>query len=109
MLQIALRFEVCSQNYGAPKSRKSHLAQFWDSHSRVPGKKSHLDVGTMASHRVYYKAEGGGRGESSVSMLPVARPTTKGAQLPSFIHVGYNSQYFFFAHVVEDGFTNRLL
>jgi hypothetical protein len=27
---------------------------------RVPGEKSHLDVGSMASHRVYYKGEGGG-------------------------------------------------
>jgi hypothetical protein len=25
-----------------------------------PKKKSHLDVGSMASHRVYYKGEGGG-------------------------------------------------
>jgi hypothetical protein len=79
LLQIALQSEVCSQSYGAPKLRESHLAQFWDSHSRVPGKKSHLDVGFVASHKIYYKAEGGGHGESNVSMLPVARPTTKGA------------------------------
>ncbi len=26
----------------------------------VPGKKSHLDVGSVESHRVYYKGEGGG-------------------------------------------------
>jgi hypothetical protein len=31
-----------------------------DSHSRVSTKKSHLDVGSMASPRVYYKGEGGG-------------------------------------------------
>jgi hypothetical protein len=51
----------------------------------VTGEKSHLDVGSMTSHIVYYK--GGrwwlppspGRGESCVSMLPVARPSTKGA------------------------------
>ncbi len=27
---------------------------------RVPGEKSHLDVGSVASHKVYYKGEGGG-------------------------------------------------
>jgi hypothetical protein len=27
---------------------------------RSPGTKCHLDVGPMASHRVYYKGEGGG-------------------------------------------------
>jgi hypothetical protein len=59
-LQIASRSEVCSQSYGAPKSRESHLAGFRDSHSGVPGEKSHLDVGSVASHRVYYKGEGGG-------------------------------------------------
>jgi hypothetical protein len=50
-----------------------------------PGQISHLDVAPMESHRVYYK--GGrwwlpaspGRGESCVSVLPVARPSTKSA------------------------------
>jgi len=36
------------------------MARFRDSHSKVPRKKNHLDVGSMASHRVYYKGEGGG-------------------------------------------------
>jgi hypothetical protein len=36
------------------------LARFWDSHTAIPGEQSHLDVGSMASHRVYYKGEGGG-------------------------------------------------
>jgi hypothetical protein len=53
-----------------------------------PGKNSHLDVVSAASCRVYYKGEKGGRwwlppspgcGESCVSVLPVARPSTKGA------------------------------
>jgi hypothetical protein len=50
-----------------------------------PGTKSHLDASPMESHRVYYKGEGGGfppspgRGESCVFVLPVARPSTKGA------------------------------
>jgi hypothetical protein len=49
------------------------------------GTKSHLDVGPVERCRVYYKGEGGGfppssgRGESCVSMLPVARPSTKSA------------------------------
>jgi hypothetical protein len=58
-LQIASQSKVSSQSYEAPKSRESQLAQFWDSHSGVPKKKSHLDVGSMASNKVYYKGEGG--------------------------------------------------
>jgi hypothetical protein len=66
LLQIALRSEVCSQSYGAPKSRESQLVGFWDSPVGVPGvlgvprEKSHLDVGPVESCRVYYKGEGGG-------------------------------------------------
>ncbi len=60
LLEITSWFEVCSQSYVAPKSRESHLARFQDSHSRVPGEKSHLDVGSIAKHKVYYKGEGGG-------------------------------------------------
>jgi len=52
--------EVCLQSYGVLQLRESQLTQFRDSHSGVPGKKSNLDVGSMASHRVYYKGEGGG-------------------------------------------------
>jgi hypothetical protein len=59
-LQATSWSEVCSQSYGAPKSRENHLAQFQDSHSGVPREKSHLDVGFVASHRVFYKGEGGG-------------------------------------------------
>jgi hypothetical protein len=60
LLQIAPRSEVCSQSYGASKSRESSLARFRDSHSGVPGEKSHLDVGPVERSRVYYKGEGGG-------------------------------------------------
>ncbi len=60
LLQTAPQSEVFSQSYGAPKSRESQLAGFRDSHSGILGEKSHLDVGSMASHRVYYKGEGGG-------------------------------------------------
>jgi len=60
LLHTAPKLEVCLQSYGASKSRESQLAGFWDSHSGVPGEKSHLDVGSVASHRVYYKGEGGG-------------------------------------------------
>jgi len=85
LLQIALRSKVYLQSYGGPKLRESHLGWFRDSHLGVLGKKSHLDVASMANHRVYYKGEGGGfppstgHGESCVSVLLVARPNTKGA------------------------------
>jgi hypothetical protein len=60
LLRNASQFEVCSQSYGVPKLRESQLAWFRDFHSGVPREKNHLDVGSMASHRVYYKVEGGG-------------------------------------------------
>jgi hypothetical protein len=63
LLQTALRSEVCSQSYGASKSRESCMAGFRDSLAGVPGvpgEKNHLDVGPVESHRVYYKREGGG-------------------------------------------------
>jgi len=60
LLQNVPQSEVCSQSYGTPKSRESQLAQFRDSHSRVPGEKSHLNVGPMERCRVCYKGEGGG-------------------------------------------------
>jgi len=50
-----------------------------------PGEKSHLDVGSVTSHKIYYKGEGGGfppssgRGESCVSVLLVACFSTKDA------------------------------
>jgi hypothetical protein len=47
LLQNVPRSEVCSQSYGAPKSRESQLAQFRDSHSRVPREKTHLNVGPV--------------------------------------------------------------
>jgi hypothetical protein len=60
LLQTAPQSEVCSQSYGAPKLQESKLAGFRDSHFGVLGEKSHLDVGSVASHKVYYKGEGGG-------------------------------------------------
>jgi len=57
LLETAFRSEVYSQSYGAPKSRESHLARFQDFHSGVPGEKSHLDVGSVANHIVYYKGK----------------------------------------------------
>jgi len=38
LLQTASRSEVCSQSYGDPKSRESHLARFRESRSGVLGK-----------------------------------------------------------------------
>jgi hypothetical protein len=46
------------QSYGAPKSQKSQLWEFRDSHS--PRTKCHLDVSLVEKHKVYYKGEGGG-------------------------------------------------
>jgi hypothetical protein len=60
LLQTTSRSDVCLQSYGAPKLRKSQLTRFWDSHSGIPREKSHLDVRSMASRKVYYKGEGGG-------------------------------------------------
>jgi hypothetical protein len=60
LLETTPQSEVCSQSYGAPKSHESQLAGFRNSHSGILGEKSHLDVGSMASHRVYYKGGGGG-------------------------------------------------
>ncbi len=60
LLHIAPRSEVYLQSYGVPKSRESRLARFRDSHSKVPGKKSHLDVGLVERYKIYYKGEGGG-------------------------------------------------
>jgi len=60
LLKTAFRSEVCSQSYGAPNLRESQPVQFRDSHSGIPREKSHLNVGSVANHRVYYKGEGGG-------------------------------------------------
>jgi len=60
LLQTAPWSEVCSQSYGALKSRESQPTRFWDSHVGVPGEKNHLDVGLVERSRVYYKGEGGG-------------------------------------------------
>ncbi len=63
LLQTALPSEVCLQSYEASKSQESRWAGFRDSRAGVlgvPGEKSHLDVGPVENHRVYYKGEGGG-------------------------------------------------
>ncbi len=59
LLQIASRSELCTRSYAPSKSRESQLAGFRDSRTGVPGEKNHLDVGSVESHRVYYKGEGG--------------------------------------------------
>jgi hypothetical protein len=40
LLQTTFRSEVCSQSYGAPKSRESQLGRFRDSHLGVSGQKA---------------------------------------------------------------------
>jgi hypothetical protein len=65
------------QNRGSP-SCWNFKTPTWESRD-----KNHLDVAPVERRRVYYKGEGGGfppspgRGESCVSKLPVARPSTK--------------------------------
>jgi hypothetical protein len=70
------------ESYRPPKSRKSQLCEFRDSHL------GHLGAGPMAKYRIYtiyYKGEGGGFPQvravvSLVSLnLPVACPNTKNA------------------------------
>ncbi len=60
LLQTTFRSKVCSQSYGARKSWESQPARFQDSHSGVLEGKSHLDVGSVANHKINYKGEGGG-------------------------------------------------
>jgi len=60
LFQTTSRSKVCSQSYGVPKSQESQLARFRDSRLGFPGKKNHLDMGSVANHRVYYKGEGDG-------------------------------------------------
>ncbi len=76
LLQTTPRSEVCLQSYGAPKLRESRLARFRDSHSKVPGEKSHLDVGPVERCKVYYKGEGGGfpQVQAVVSLMCVCCP-----------------------------------
>jgi hypothetical protein len=55
-------------------------------HSQVTESPLRRGAEYVASHRIYYKGEGGGfpqgpgRGESCVSVLPMACPNTKGIQ-----------------------------
>jgi len=39
LLQTSFQSELCTQSYGAPKSRESQLWQFWDSHLGVSRQK----------------------------------------------------------------------
>jgi hypothetical protein len=58
--QTSSRSEVCTQSYSPTKLRESRFWQFRDSHLGTPRTKSHLDVGLVERHRVYYKGGGGG-------------------------------------------------
>jgi hypothetical protein len=48
------------QSYAPPKSQKSQLWEFRDSHLGVSGQESHLDMAYVERRIVYYKGEGGG-------------------------------------------------
>jgi hypothetical protein len=69
LLETALQSEVYLQNYGAPKLQKSSLVRFQDSHSRLPGEKNHLDVSSVASHRVNPLRGGGQQPLQSLEKL----------------------------------------
>jgi hypothetical protein len=61
LLQTSSQSEVYTQNYATPKSRKTQLWQFRDSHLGLGFRsKCHLDVGLVEKHKVYYKGEGDG-------------------------------------------------
>jgi hypothetical protein len=51
-----LRSEVFSQSYGGSKVAGVPIGMILG----LPGEKNHLNVSFVASHRVYYKGEGGG-------------------------------------------------
>ncbi|CAM6008978.1 unnamed protein product [Sphagnum balticum] len=84
LLQTALRSEVYSQSYGAPKLRESPLARFRDSHAGVSGQKAIWMWPPWRGNEYTIRGKvvaspSPGRDESCVSMLPVAHPSTKGA------------------------------
>jgi hypothetical protein len=62
-LQLCFRLhrdQSSAQEVMRPQSPGSPSWQDFGSPAGVPGEKSHLDVGSVESHRVYYKGEGGG-------------------------------------------------
>jgi hypothetical protein len=75
--------EVCIQSYGAPKSQKSQLWEFRDSHLRVPGQNAIWMWALWRGRRYTLRGEGGGflQVRAVVNLaspnLPVVRPSTK--------------------------------
>ncbi len=67
----------------APKVRGVLVARILGFSLGSPKTKCHLDVGPMASHKVYYKGEGGGFPQVRAVMslvspsLPMVHPNTK--------------------------------
>jgi hypothetical protein len=51
LLETTLRFKVCSQSYGVPKSWESHLAGFRDSHAGVLGSQERKAIWMWAPWR----------------------------------------------------------
>jgi hypothetical protein len=81
LLQTSSQSEVCKQSHGSPNFG-NFGTPIWG--SRV---KCHLDVGSVASHKVYYKWEGDGFPQVRVVVslvspnLLVVCPSTKSAQI----------------------------
>jgi hypothetical protein len=85
LLQTSSQLEVCTQSYGAPKVAGVATLGISELPFGSPRTKSHLDVGLVERHKVYYKGEGGGFPQIQAVMnlmssnFPVARPSTKSA------------------------------
>jgi len=60
LLQTSSRSEVCTQIYRAPKSQGVSVLVILGLPLGSPRTKSHLDVGLVERHKIYYKGEGGG-------------------------------------------------
>jgi hypothetical protein len=79
--------KFCTQRYGGPKVAKVPILAILGLPLGSLETKSHLDVGLMEKHKVYYKGEGGGfpQVQAMVSLvnpsLPMARPSTKSAPI----------------------------
>jgi len=54
-LQLCFRPHLNPRSARKVMGLQSRLAQFQDSHSRVPGEKNHFNVGPVERCRVYYK------------------------------------------------------
>jgi len=76
LFQTSFQSEVCTQIYGGPKVAELPTLAISGLPLGSPGTKSHLDVGLMERHIVYYKGEGGGfpQVQAVVSLVNLSCP-----------------------------------